>query len=503
MPISHKILSILLLYCLLIARYGYYYGEGDQVEILSYANYLMQNTLYPTDFYIQQIAHSLPNERIFVSLFLSIFGEKHMETWIFALHFLNTIALLWAFFRLEGNSARVLWFLLGWLLLFYPFDLGGNELYHGMLTGGTVAHALGAWALVYFLEKKPMYAYFLLVGATFFQPIVGAQLFVLFTLSALTCLYFHQENAYVSWQGMIIFLIFAGGWLILLFLKQQNNAISSATYMDLIEFRTAHHFFPRYFHVRNWLIVMPLLLLGGYFFSKNENNRPIFYFFLLTLLGLMVYTIGIEWYRIPVFLTTQWFKTTIWLKPLAILVIWKVGSAYIFEKMPVFERLFTNKSAFLWMILWCIALIIHPIVKNIPYQLPFTSYKNSPSVGIALAVKAKTPENAVFVQPASVTWLKYWSKRSSYIDHKAILQSASYLRDWKKRITQLYNINLAQRKAGGNMIQLADTHFFSLRETDFLNLRDLGVTHILTQKTHVLNFPLLIENELYKIYVLK
>jgi hypothetical protein len=502
MPIFHKILSILLLYCLLIVLYGYNYGEGDQIEILSYAKYLMQNTLYPSDFYIQQIAHSLPNERIFVSSFLAIFGEKYMEIWVFALHFLSSTALLGAFFRLEGNSSHVLWFLLGWLLLFYRFDLGGNELYHGMFTGGSVANALGAWALVYFLEKKAMNAYLLLVIAAFFQPMVGAQLFILCTFSALICRYFHQEKGYLLWHGVLVFLVFAGGWLILLFLKQQNTAISSATYMDLIEFRTAHHFFPRYFGARNWIIVVPLLLLGTYFFKNKVRNLPLFYFFLIALLGLGIYIIGVEGFRLPLFLATQWFKATIWLKPLAILAIWKVGSKCFFENMPIFERYITNKTAFLAMILLCIGLAIHPVFGKKAYQLPFSAYKNSPSIEIALAVKAKTPENAIFVQPASVTWLKYWSERSSYIDHKAILQSAIYMRDWKERITPFYNINLAQRRAGGDMIALADAHFFSLRETDFLNFRKAGVTHILTKKEHNLNFPVLIENEVYKIYIL-
>ena len=55
-------------YVIILFRHGYTFGSGDQSEMLPYAKFLKNNTLYANDFYIQNIAAHVPNERfVFLS----------------------------------------------------------------------------------------------------------------------------------------------------------------------------------------------------------------------------------------------------------------------------------------------------------------------------------------------------------------------------------------------------------------------------------------------------
>ena len=64
------------LYIVVLAFHGYTFGENDQIEQLSYSNYLIDNSLYISDLYIQSMAKNVPNERYSVALLLSFFGKK-------------------------------------------------------------------------------------------------------------------------------------------------------------------------------------------------------------------------------------------------------------------------------------------------------------------------------------------------------------------------------------------------------------------------------------------
>jgi hypothetical protein len=448
-----------------------------------------------------------------------------MEWGVLGLHALSGIALFAAWIRLEGNTPWAVWFLLVLFVPFYYVNLGGNDLYYGIFAGSCTAKALGSWAIVYFLEKKTTLAYGLLAIATFFQPMVGAQLFLIFTI----ILILKERMAATrqrSWAviGLLLFLSTAGVWLALLLFKQQTQVLSADSYLDINEFRASHHFFPAYFKFKNWLVLVPTFALGLYLYwldfqknkmeKKDENNihftlkLPSFEgagggffltsFFLISILGLLAYTIGVQYFRLPLFLSTQWFKVTIWLKGFAVLILFKKGISML--KLETSNLKLETSNSKLLLIFFIILLFFFPQFRNMPQQLPWTTYKNAPSIDIALQVKQKTSPNALFVQAADITWFKYWSERSSYIDYKPILQTQQYLATWYDRIRAVYHIDLSDRRAGKDLVMTANTHFFALRETDFLALKNQGVTHILTLKTHVLDFPIVVENEVYRVY---
>jgi hypothetical protein len=66
----------------------------------------------------------------------------------------------------------------------------------------------------------------------------------------------------------------------------------------------------------------------------------------------------------------------------------------------------------------------------------------------------------------------------------------------------VYQLNLANRDFSKSLFVQADEKFYQLREADFLALKKEGVTHILTKKTHQLNFLKVDENEEYVVYAI-
>ena len=69
------LLSFLAAYLFLLSWNGYIYGHGDMIELLPYAKWLTDSTLYPKDFFIQHISAQSINERYILAYFFSLFGK--------------------------------------------------------------------------------------------------------------------------------------------------------------------------------------------------------------------------------------------------------------------------------------------------------------------------------------------------------------------------------------------------------------------------------------------
>ena len=76
--------------------------------------------------------------------------------------------------------------------------------------------------------------------------------------------------------------------------------------------------------------------------------------------------------------------------------------------------------------------------------------------------------------------------------------------EWYKRIQEIYHISLVDRLQGANLTALANDHFRKLTEADFLEFaKNQHITHVLTYKNVVLNFPKVVDTEGYVIYEIK
>jgi hypothetical protein len=492
-------------YILILFRHGYVFGSGDQSEMLPYAKYLADNRLYTKDFYVQSIAAFVPNERFIFSKCLSYF-INYLPEFTFGLHALASFFLLLGLHRLakkwvitEGGQ----WIAtLAPILILYNIHLGGNELYYNTLTPSYLAQVVGIWAFVLIFEGYIDWSYGLIFLATFIHPLIGIQLWLL--VAATNIISKIYDRAYETWQTIILinvgYLLTAGFYIFKIKSGYDAGNISSGLFLNIIEFRAPHHYFPNYFPIKNWLILMPLFAI--YFYVAKPLLRLIIG---IILTGCVVYTFGVLVLNSSTIMSTQWFAMTIWLKTLSMMAIIALIEPFITDNKKL-EKIINSNLIFNGLIVFSLISIFfmtpqYRLFKNKNYDFLIADLIKTPDVDIAIKAKELTDKNAVFLIPSDLSTFRYWSERNVFIDYKATNHRQAAFAEWYKRIQNVYAINLDDRLRNADLPFLANENYKRLKENDFLQFaKNQGVTHVLTFKECVLNFPKIAENELFVIY---
>jgi hypothetical protein len=496
-PIMHGIVLVVI-YLALIAFHGYRFGDEDMTETLSYALYMNDHSLFPNDLYIQAVGPNALNERFPFTYLLALFGYP-LDWPCFILHLSTTFLLLAGLWQIGGIylnaiTSRIL-LVITTLFVTYHLNLGGNEIWYNYYVPSHLAKAIAIWGLFCWLTNRQITAYLIVSLATFAQPVVGAQLALIFMLIDLG--QWKKDKLRVL-AGPLLYALTAGVWILFIFVSHlvKDQSITNATFYNIMETRLGHHFFPSHFPLRSWIILLPLFALGGYF--SRQNDQKMVQFFLWSFAGMLLYVIGIEWLEIPALLSVQWFKITIWLKPLALLVLIKLIDSSA-EKISI--------RWIQWAMLPVVLLsllnmggIFHSF-GNKPMHLPGTRYYNE-EMEMGLQMKNILPSDVCIIIPPDVTGIRYFSERSIYVDYKSNIHSKSYMAEAARRRNVLYGLDLEMRRSKQNMMQLQKRHYELLDETDFSLYRQKGVTHILVRNNHPLNFKKIISNSLFTLYQL-
>ena len=494
-------LIIPLLLFIVLATHGYRFGDQDQSETLSYAKHLSQPFLYPNDLYIQAVSQSHLNERFPFTYLLTLTG-KHLEWGIFILQMISSffvIAGWWALAKryLASLTLQILFLLLIFIPL-YNINLGGNEMYYPYFVPSHLAKTLGVWAIVFFLEDKVWPTSITLVLSTLAQPIVGAQLALIFIL-CYCYRYFQTRKWKLSWiPPFALYLIIAGSWLGILFYRNMilDAGLSVQEFYLIMESRLAHHWFPAYYPATSYLILAPIIV-GGWW-SWYKIDQKLFVFFSWVILGLAVYTILVEQMEWSTILSTQWFKTTVWLKPLAVLGIFAIiKRKFLFNIQPIWG--FGIVAIALVMATYQFS---QQTILNRPYHFPFSNY-HTPIMRMALEAREKLPIDASIIIPPNETGFRYFSERSMFIDYKSNIHTKAYLAESYRRRSALYGMDIELRRSGNPFMPSSMVFYDQLEEADILPFKEEGATHILVNKSvYYPSFEISLENEAYRLYKL-
>lgn len=491
---------LFLFYVALLVVWGYEFASDDHVQIIPSLLAQKDSSLYKTDFYITHSMNDSFNERSFLLLFLKPFFDE--SGWgIFILHSLFSMLLLTALFQLSYIFLQDK--ILCWLalcVLFIPLmyhSLGSVELYNA---GLSPAEAIAAWTIVFWLQRKILPAYIILIGASLFHPVVGMHVFLLITgVEILLQLFDKQHNIKVKKLilPVLLFLCTAGVFIFLLRSRLNDAEMADEDFFTLFfSFRNAHHYIPHSFSKVDLILLLPVYICTPLLFFKR--NKPVFYFSVLILLGCLVYTIAVEQFHSVLFASTQWFKSTIWLEFFAVVGVLALLKEFLLKK-------FFNQTLLPITLLVCMGwvFVIFPgysDFKNIPYQFPFYT-KTTDAIDICRQAEQATEKDALFLQPCSFSELKYYGRRSSYVEFKALTHKKSFLKEWGERFEKVYQVPLAGEKKSFEACAEADKHFQELKEADVLNLQvQTHADYLLTYKTSKLNFPVACENHTYIVY---
>lgn len=489
-------IGAVLLYAAVLIYQGYQYGQGDQTQILPSLYAQDHPGAYAGDQYVQYYLHSGFNERtIFHFLFRFLGYDLPIVVWLWHLVLSVILILAWAkiasfFIKSKGFQ----WLTVGMILIIgFHTSTGSNEIYYNSLIPSLAAKAVASWAIIYWLTARFAGWGLLLILATLLQPLVGLQLFLLTSVAHFADLVVHRKVKLFPWRESLMYVAIAIP-LVYLLLRHNGTDGDQKTFFDIIHFRLAHHFFASSFGILN--------LLAGLFFAViaiYKMKQRLRAMMILIVLGCMVYEFGVEFKHIPAFLYTQWWKTTIWLEAFAF-----VALGAFFEKNIHRQKWITR---FPLVIPLCLLLVvgiyrfsgIRPLKPD--YMLPWTTTK-SDEVDIALQASKTTPENAVFIAPIEFTAFRWYSKRSLYIDYKAMIHQEAFLKEWYKRLKEIYQYSEKEEEAG---FDLHNFSYYLLDEPSPLSYefwKKLGITHIISTNPKIKDLKLIAKNGRYAIYQL-
>ena len=492
-------------YLFLIMCHGYRFGDIDMTETLSYALYLADRHLYAQDLYIQAVASSWLNERYPFALLLRLFGD-YVEWGCFILHLTSSVLLITGLLKIAerhlSSAIPKLLFLIISLIILYHINLGENEIWYNYFVPSHLAKAIGVWSIYFFIMSRPKATFATAAISSLAQPVVGAQLCLLYFSHYFFRLIFYREKNRDAVLGFLFYCSTAGVWIATIFIHHliADTSIDGNTFYKLMETRLAHHFFPGYYPLRSYAILLPLFAISAFLFRKSSTK--LFHFFSFSFAGMFLYFIGIEWLEISPLLSVQWFKITVWLKPLSILAV-----IMFFEKIYKEKILHRTNALQQSLILGAVVITCGATAfwrsasDHKPFFFPGRSY-HTPEMQLAQEIKQKLPETCSIIVPPDVTGVRYFSKKSIFIDYKSNIHSKSYFRNAAKHRRALYGLRLEDRRNGLDVIAKGKEYYRSLTAEDLQPFKSQGATHFLTYSNHQLQLPKVAENSFFTVYQL-
>jgi hypothetical protein len=493
---------------LLILRFGYRFGTGDQVELLPYTLFLHDNSLYPHDFFIQALNQSVPNERTVMATLLLPFVNC-LELTCFILHLLSTVILVLGLERLAGRFIRnryLAWFaILCALIPLNDFTLGNVELYSDCFQASALATAIVVWAINLFLEKRYTHSSVLLSLATFIQLLEGLDVMIVLSGILFFALVRKEESIKTFLRFTGIYAITAGLYLMLI-LKQKTVAApisDSELFAILFQFRHPHHFIFSTFPKPK--VIVFFLLSGAAVLFYALRSRQLFQFVVIGLTGILLYAFMVDGLHNIFIGNFQFYKVTQWMKFSGTIALVALVEESLSFNLPAISR---RVEAVLLPVAAVLCLVVTVWFNSyLPWKVPFQLFgmkECDDMISICEQVKKTVTPNAVFIQPFENTELKFYGQRSSYVEFKANVRNRKNVAEWYRRIQLVYYVSVKEAGKGFRLEHDANDYFFNgLQAEDLAVLKREGVTHILTRKEFpVSGGTLILWNGTYAVYQL-
>ncbi|MBK8244937.1 MAG: hypothetical protein IPK88_16040 [Saprospiraceae bacterium] len=453
-------LKIVFLIYPLVLLYWNYIGDGnDLIEILPTLKQWNQPELYPKDFFLNYIKSIPLHERTVSLLFLSSLGAK--TPWImFLIHALFTCFLIIGVYNVVklfiSHNWIVVWVLIALFFVCPYTSVGNNEIYYNMPVASLFAKTFGVWAIYFLLSNQFYWFAICLIASSYFHPIVGLQLSILWFGSKLIHHLKTKSKAKIIYKSFLLYSIVTFPfYLILLYYTQAPHAHDHFLF-DILEFRIGHHFLIEYCGILDILIYIVLVAFGLWYW--NPKHKVLFYFYLLQGILLILYCIGTTVFHSEFILKFQWLKSTIWIEWFSLISI----GAWI-------ENYYSKKHYFRF--LPGLTVGLYSIIIIMAF---FKFNANNPRITeerlLGLWAKEHTPIDALFVVPPDFTYFKTNSERSGWVDFKAIAHHPQYLFPWYDRIHRIYNIDLSDRRNHIDLQNKANNQFKKISDETLLYL---------------------------------
>lgn len=501
-------LFAVLTWSLLILRFGYQYGTGDQVELLPYTLFLHDHTLYPHDFFIQGLNADLPNERTVMAHLLLPF-VNHLEVFCFVFQFLCTVVLVMGLqklaFRFIQNKYFAWLAILVSMVVLNDYTLGNVELYSECFQASGLSVAIIVWAINFFLDRKFRVAAVLMSLATFIQLLEGLDVMIVLSVILLFMVATKQANLKTLITFGAVYSFTAGVYLIFIFAAKQGKSAfnSEQLFQVLFEFRHPHHFIFTKFPIKKTVVFFMLALFALVFYSRRSSK--VFEFVLIGLFGIVFYALAVDDFHNIFIGNFQFYKVTIWIKFLGVVAAVGLAEEYYMAKIKInFPGKF-EIPAIAIAILFCWVVVLK-FNNYLPYHVPFQLFgmkEKDDMVAICEKIKEVTPKDAVFIQPFENSELKFYAQRSSFVEFKANVRNKKFVEEWYHRIQRVYGVSVQDPEKGFALQQKADDNYYTQNAWRYMLRQGFGITHMLVKKEYKpLTGTLILANDSYAVYQL-
>lgn len=466
-----KLLFYLTCYAVLICTRGVYLYGNDLIEILPYLKKLNDNSLYPSDFYLNQVwSKSIFERSIYIHLLHIIHADIfwlriliHAFISILLIHALHRIIKLFIHEDLHTKIA-----LICFLVLSNYTSFGGNELYYNALIPSLAAKTCILYGILAIYSNKYIMTAVLLSIATIIHAAVGLQIWLLFGLIILIKIINGTEpfkKIFIQF-GIIAFLNLV--YLVILLLQSHNIHHSSHELYLIQEFRTGHHLLAQYTSIFDIIIFVCLYFIGLFFYKK----KSIFFyqFYLVQGIILVVYILLSTGFHQYFIFNLFWIKTTIYIEFFSfIAIISLIINAISLTTLPRFSY------PFLPYLMSFVVSIFFLWKHN--FNICFDS---TAETEIANLARGNSSKNSLFLLPPNFSSFKTIAERSSFVDYKAILQDPNYLFPWYDRIQQFYGISYQDRTYKLDLNSKSLQYYNNLNWQENISVvKKLGINYII------------------------
>lgn len=454
--------------CVFLFIRGYQFNTGDQAEHLPQVYQTLDPELYAGDYFVPQTQAQFTVREHYERLALMLARTIGLEWGAFLLTLFCITVMAWAFQRIAWQLFRERW--AAWLgpvmvlLVFYGFTVGGNHIIYGTLISSTLAKASASVGLLLFLQRRPLSAGVFLGVASLFQVLVGLQLMLLLTVAFPFVFREKRLNASVGfWGAYLVPALFV----LVPTLRQQfgpqGDFDMELYYEVLYRFRNYHHYLPSLFPVTHYVKFFGLLGLGvlSYRFTRPADRGIFPALVVAVLLGMMVYTVGLEMLGIHSLGKVQWFKTSIWAAALSAVMVAGVVGMLVQSILPA-EHLFPKRMS---MLSAAVAILLLMLMTNsvwLPEGMAGRYMVGNRSLTelerMHLWVEKNTPKDALFLVPPANTGFSCQAKRPMAVHFHAIVHTPQFMLPWYTKVQEIYGVGL-EDIGGENARELASERY--------------------------------------------
>lgn len=443
---ARYILLSLLYTILFLCYYGIIFQTADQGEHLSLVYKLLQPELFKKDFYVQHATDTVTIRYVYVHTLSFISKLIPIKIAVYGLLFICIYASIRACIALSNliydnkSSLNLAPFFI--FFVFYYWTIGGNSIQYNLLISSSFAKAFSLWAIYFFLRRRYIITGILLGIAGNFQLLVGLQLFVIFLGVIILEKIFLKNTPLKSILVLAVGYLGLSSWLLVRIVQQQFLAPQcdeTLFYTILYRFRNPQHYIPSLFPIQDYLKLSILLATGTviiFIYAKKQYYSRILFFNTVIVIGLITYSICIEFLGINAIGKSQFFKSTIWLQMISSLSI----ASYIHHKI-LYNKILYNITM---IILLFIYFVFQTYKGNTSWHWDTRSSQLKDLTSMHDYIYNYTPVDAMALTFPKDESFICEAKRSQYVAFNPIIHESCYMQEWLRRYEHLldHRINM-------------------------------------------------------------